>query len=302
MLGQLYRPKGKALEQARVVLELEDPHAVNVAYGCNIGCTYCYGPQVTRQSRENWLKVRYPKEPPLELVKRQLEKKPTVDGAEVKGVFISFMTDPYLPQIRSWTEPLIKYLVDQGIRVATSSKMEVSDVPGVRNGMTIISLDRIFWEMYEPRAPSPVSRLMDLRKAHDWGEYTWNSIESCPCRGIWSQDITRLLKALHFVDLIILGKWNYDPRAKTEEAREDYGRTIGTFRDFCKEHEIRYHVKSETLDFVKMLPVVKCANCDCETDNYCIIEECTKEENWIEWVWNKMGMIGKPICAECYYK
>ncbi|GAH08433.1 unnamed protein product, partial [marine sediment metagenome] len=144
----------------------------------------------------------------------------------------------------------IQYLIDRGIRVATSSKLEVSDVPGVRNGMTLLSVDRSFWGMYESGAPSPISRLLSLQKAHEWGEYTWTSIEPCPCTGIWKQDITRLLKALHFVDLMILGKWNYDQRARTDEAREDYRRTIGIFRDFCKEHGIRYYVKSDTLTFI----------------------------------------------------
>ena len=46
----------------------------------------------------------------------------------------------------------------------------------------------------------------------------------------------------------------------------------------------------------------ECANCGDVTDNYCIIQKCTQEENWIEHVWNKLEMIGKPICAECYYK
>jgi len=250
MLGQLYCPSGKALEHARAVLELEEPHAVNVAYGCSIGCSYCYGPLASRQSKENWMKVRYPKDHPVELIKKQLTKSPLVDGTEVKGVFISFMTDPYLPLVRKLTEPLVKYLIDQGIRVATSSKLEVSDITGVRNGMTTLSLDRSFSEMYEPRASTPLSRLLDLRKAHEWGEYTWVSIEPCPCKGIWTQDITSLLNSLNFVDFMILGMWNYDPRARTEEAREDYKRTIDTFRDFCKEYGIRYHIKSDTLTFI----------------------------------------------------
>ncbi|GAH32855.1 unnamed protein product, partial [marine sediment metagenome] len=236
MLGQLYRPKGKALEHARVVLEVEEPHACNVAYGCSVGCSYCYGPLASRQSRENWMKVRYPKEYPVELVKKQLARNPLVDGAEVKGVFISFMTEPYLSLVKKLTEPLIQYLVDQGINVATSSKIDVSDVPGVRNGMTLLSLDGGFWDMYEPRAPSPLSRLLKIKKAHDGGEYTWVSVEPCPCTGIWKQDIKRLLSVLHFVDLMILGKWNYDPRSRTDEAREDYRRTVDIFRDFCQEH------------------------------------------------------------------
>lgn len=253
MLGELYRPTGRALEQAQVVLEVENPHACNVAWGCTGNCSYCYGPKFSRQTRENWRKVRYPREEPVELVRKQLARNPVVRGAEVEGVFISFMTDPYLPLVRKLTEPLIKYLIERGIRVATSSKMDVSDVPGVRNGMTIISFDRNFSVWYEPGAASPLSRLLNLNLAHGWGEYTWVSIEPCPCAGIWKQDIKQLLRGLHFVDLMVLGMWNYDPRARTDEAREDYRQIVGTFRDFCKEHGIRHHVKSETLEFIEVV-------------------------------------------------
>ncbi|GAH53085.1 unnamed protein product, partial [marine sediment metagenome] len=111
--------------------------------------------------------------------------------------------------------------------------------------------DRTFWEMYEHRAPTPISRLLDLKKAHERGQYTWVSIEPCLCTGIWTQDIRTLLNSLNFVDLMVLGMWNYDPRSRTDEARKDYRRTIATFKDFCKEHGIRHHIKSETLDFIE---------------------------------------------------
>lgn len=45
-----------------------------------------------------------------------------------------------------------------------------------------------------------------------------------------------------------------------------------------------------------------CANCGVYTDNFCIIEKGAPGENWIEDVWVKMGMLGKPICGECYYQ
>lgn len=61
MLGELYKPSGMALEHARVVLDMDEVHAVNVALGYSVGCDYCYGPFSTWQSRENWRQVRYPK-------------------------------------------------------------------------------------------------------------------------------------------------------------------------------------------------------------------------------------------------
>ena len=72
MLGELYRPSGKALEHAQAVLEMDDVHAVNVAYGCSMGCSYCYGPKSTYQSLASWREVSNPKEKPLNLVRPQL--------------------------------------------------------------------------------------------------------------------------------------------------------------------------------------------------------------------------------------
>lgn len=45
-----------------------------------------------------------------------------------------------------------------------------------------------------------------------------------------------------------------------------------------------------------------CANCGVYTDNFCIIEKGPPEVNWIEDVWVRMGMLGKPVCGECYYQ
>lgn len=247
MLGELYKPRGKALEHAQVVLETEEPYAVNVSLGCHIGCEYCYGPISTRQSRENWRQVRYPKKNPVDLITRQLDK-----GLEPMGVFISFLTDPLLPMVRESTEDVARLLLDRDIQIATSSKLDLVSVDGVRHGMTIVSLDEEFSIQEEGHAPSPKSRVEKLKDAHERGEYTWVSLEPCPCPGIWKQDLHKLLEELNFVDLIVLGKWNYDKRASTIEAREYYRDTVIMFRGFCTEHGIRYHIKSDTLKFIEV--------------------------------------------------
>ena len=79
-LGELYHPKGLALETARAVLEVDNPMAVNVAIKCLNECNYCYGPLAFKQ--KDWGNVRQPKVPVLELVKRQLDK-----GLKPEGVF-----------------------------------------------------------------------------------------------------------------------------------------------------------------------------------------------------------------------
>ena len=247
MLGQLYKPRGLALEQAQVVLECNEPLACNVAWGCSNGCLYCYGPSVGRQSRESWKIVRQPKTEPALLVERQLK------SLIPQGVFISFMTDPFLPINRERTENLIALLLKHGVKVATSSKIDVSRHKGVRHGMTIISLNENFYKVWERNAPPPRVRIERLKTAHGRGDFTWVSIEPCPPPAIFKQDITEVLKAISFVDLIVKGRWQYDKRARTEEARQAYIEIFNQVAEFCKQHGISFHPKSETLNFLAKL-------------------------------------------------
>ena len=256
MLGQLYVPSGLAFETAKAALEVEHPHAANIALGCSNECLYCYGPQASRQGREKYRAVRMPKDTPLNLVKKQLEK-----GLEVEGVLMSFLTDPYLPQLRKQTEELVNYLLnwrsDHGLEpeTATLSKLGISDYNWNRNGVTIVSPYKGFTEKYEPGVPSPQARIKLLEKLVQGDEYSWVSMEPWPVQDIYPynmKDITRFWEelAVNLVDFIIFGKWNYDKRAKTEKARQEYAEIVPQFIDFCKDYGIRYHIKSDTINFI----------------------------------------------------
>jgi len=240
VLGELYKPKGLALETAQQVLEVENPYACNVACGCLNKCAYCYVPKVTKSKA-----FRLPKETPMKLVKEQLERMPD----HPKGVFLSFLTDPFHSKVKDSTEELISFLLDEGIRVATLSKLDASTFY-VRHGMTIVSLDNQFYSRFEPNAASPQFRIETLKLCKGkWKEFTWVSIEPYPPSAIYKQNLEMLLEQLTFVDLIIFGKWNYDKRANTEEARREYADDIFVLSDFCKSNGIRLHVKSNTLKF-----------------------------------------------------
>ena len=248
MLGELYRPRGLALEQAQAVLEVREPHAINVALGCVNGCVYCYGPMASRQGKEKWGSVRLPKRRPVELVRKQL-----ANGLDVEGVFLSFLTDPYLPQLREATEHLVNYLDDRDIAVATSSKVGVSNNQWNRNGMTIVSPYPGFTDKYEPGVPSPEKRIRILEEKTPGG-FSWVSMEPWPVYEIYPYDLDDILafwERLSFVDTIIFGKWNYDARARTENARIEYAVTVKLLKAFCKDHDIRLHVKSATLRFIE---------------------------------------------------
>jgi len=252
MLGELYKPRGLALETAQAVLQVKDPYAVNVAYGCSNQCAYCYVPRFTRQKRYESQKVRLPKKPPIELVRHQLEYQWRFHPWKSDlGVFLSFLTDPFLPEVDANTLDLIRLLRNvYGIRVATLSKLDCSSIHDVRQGMTLVSLDNKFWMMYEPNTVVPEARLIRMRTCkQEFGDYVWVSMEPYPPSSIYKQDLLRLLEELTFVDLIVFGKWNYDSRANTEEARREYAADIEVLTDFCKSNNVRCHIKSDTVDF-----------------------------------------------------
>jgi len=247
MLGQLYKPKGLALQHVQAVLEAENVHACNVAWGCSNGCPMCYGPKVAKCSMEEWMKVRHPKVAPVESIIRQLEA-----GFKTEGVFLSFMTDPFLPENIHETEAVIELLLKLKIPVATSSKISMSDLlDGVRSGMTLLSLDQEFWQRYEPRARSPQYRIRLLKVAAELGKYTWVSWEPAPCPDIWKQDLSAFLEEIKSVKFIVAGKWNYDKRASTNKARQDYILLFNQLADFCKSNNIRLYIKPETINWIE---------------------------------------------------
>jgi len=260
MLGELYRPRGLALETAKAVLEVLDPYACNVAIGCSNGCPYCYVPRWSRRyvPKQTWsnrdnLEVKLPQKPPAELVRHQLERYWKFHWG-VKGVFLSFLTDPFLPQIRASSEDLVELLLKHQTKVATLSKLGIQTRRGVRHGMTVVSLDNAFWREFEPRTTAPYLRASVLNLAKQEGDYVWISMEPYPPSAIYKQRIEDLLEKLNFVDLIVFGMWNYDKRARTDFARGEYAANIDTLTDFCKSNSIRLHVKSDTLKFVEGLP------------------------------------------------
>ena len=241
MLGELYQPKGKAAEHVKFVLQEEDVYACNVAFGCTGRCGYCYNPLATHKG-EAYFTVRQPSKPPAEFVLRQLEK-----GLHPGGVFLSFSTDPCMNM--AGAVELCRLLLERGIKVATSTKFTCLPVEGIYHGITYITGDEDFHRIHEPDTAPSHLRLSSLRtKSRD--EHTWASLEPFPVSDIYKVDVEATVEDLHFVDAIILGKWNYNPKASTPKAREEYAAIIPRFLDACRSHGIRGYVKQETLNFI----------------------------------------------------
>ena len=257
MLGELYNPKGMALETARAVLEADNPHASNVALGCSNECSYCYGPLASRTSREKFKSVRCPKDTPLNLIRKQFKK-----GLTTEGVFLSFLTDPYLPNLRKDTEELVNYLMNwedehgQSIKTATLSKIGVSEYSHNMNGITLVSPYKKFTELFEPGVSSPQKRLELIDQTTEDMESIWVSMEPFPVQDIFPYDMREIKVfweelAASCVDFIIFGKWNYDKRARTKKAQSEYAEIVPQFIDFCNDYGVRYHIKSDTMKLVR---------------------------------------------------
>lgn len=242
-LGELYHPSGLALETAREVLETTSPMASNVAMGCPNDCHYCYGSLAFK--KKDWTNVRFPKESPSKMVMKQLDK-----GLKPDGAFLSFATDPLASCNMLETVKLVRRLQAHNIPVAVLSKQGVIHFPKIRHGATIVSIDRKFRKKWEPWTLKIHDRIDCLKAYNDAGYYTWISMEPLPPPAIFEQNLIDLLEAVKFVDFIIAGKWNYNKKANTAEAKVYYQKAITTFRDFCTSNKIRYHVKSDTLKFI----------------------------------------------------
>lgn len=248
-LGELYKPKGLALETAQQVLEAKNIHSCNMAWGCTNMCRDCY----IRYSKPG--QIRYPKIEPHVLVKKQLD-----NGLKTKGVFISFNTDPLLQGNLLNATKLVVLLREYNVPVAVLSKMGAVPVRsinlnhkkcGIRHGMTLKSHEKYFQMKFEPKAMSINDRLRILRLLNSAGEKIWVSDEPHPCPAIYKQDDRAFWECINFVDFIIFGKWNYNHLAATEAARKYYADTIPKFIDFCKDYGIRYHIKEDTMKFIR---------------------------------------------------
>jgi len=245
-LGELYKPKGKAMETASAVLELDESgvYACNISYGCRNECQYpCYIPYIEPGE------MRPAKIAPCEQVKKQFMK-----GLRPEGVFLSFATDPFLEENRPRTDCLMKFLGRRKVSVATLSKCGVSVLDehyDVRHGVTVVSNSYEFCKKFEPNAPDFTARINAIEEANMDGKKTWVSLEPFPPPAVWKQDLTSLLEDINFVDFIIFGKLNYNSLASTPEAREFYAKVVPEFQDFCKSHGIRSYVKRDTLKFIE---------------------------------------------------
>lgn len=237
---------------------------INHAEGCSHGCTYpCYAMMLKKRcgvinSYKEW---RQPKivANALELLEKEIPKY----KKQIKSVYLSFATDPFMyqqPEIIDLTLKIIARLNQGNIKVVSISKGSYPKELGQKNiykdineyGSTIVSLSEEFRKKHEPYAAPFKERIKSLKYLHDQGLETWVSMEPYPTPDFIKQDIEDILEEISFVDKIVFGKWNYNGVISGFKNYKSYYNDLSyKVIKFCQTNGIDYHIKSGTTDLAE---------------------------------------------------
>ena len=153
-------------------------YSLNPYRGCRHACVYCYSPSVLgdRQLAMNWGKVVQPKQNIVEVLAREIKRRP-------KGtVGVSTVCDPYQPLEAELelTRKCIELLSQRGFSVSiqTKSSLVLRDIELVvpekfDMGVTITTMDRELSSELEPKASPPSARAQVLEEFASRGVETW---------------------------------------------------------------------------------------------------------------------------------
>ncbi len=234
--------------------------AVNHFQGCSHGCTYCYEmmARIRRKEIKNYKEWIQPKE--VENIMELLEKRLSKHKKDIKHMFLSFATDPFMygqETVENKTLEIIERINKEGIKCVVLTKgifpkRLVNKKYSNKNeyGVTLVSLSPEFKKKFEPYSASFDERLSSLKYLHDQGLKTWVSVEPFPTPNIFKQDLSKLLEKIKFVDKIVFGSWNHISQdLKYDNAKNFYLDCSKKFVRFCEKNGIKYHVKIRSHEF-----------------------------------------------------
>ncbi len=140
-------------------------YALNPYGGCEHGCVYCYGPEVTHTDFREWRIVRVRSN----IAERLAKEVPNIEGT----VGIGTVTDPYQYAEKRFmlTSQCLEVLRSAGLRIHVHTKSDLilrdlDIISGMKGevGITITTLDEKVSHITEPGAPLPKRRLEALKE------------------------------------------------------------------------------------------------------------------------------------------
>jgi DNA repair photolyase len=176
----IYQPVGKAGEYAK--------YACNFYVGCSNGCSYCYlregrGAAILGGDTPTLKKCFKDEVDAMRVFEKELKK--NLPELQKHGLFLSFSTDPLLPETRNLTKAVISICRCQfprvGVKILTKVASPVIDElvhtaktfkENVAVGFSLSGRDEL-----EPNASTNAERIEAMRKLHRAEFKTWASIE-----------------------------------------------------------------------------------------------------------------------------
>lgn len=232
-------------------------YTINHVQGCAHGCLYpCYAMMNAKRfgqakTYEDWCKPKLV-ENTIELLNSEIPKL----KSKIKSVQLCFTTDPFMygyPEVVEMSIKAISLLNDNGIKCTALTKgilpIELATLSKENEyGITLVSLNEDFRKEIEPNAAPYIERIAALQALHNAGCKTWVSIEPYPTPNFVEQDINDILEAVSFVDKIIFGRLHYNKKISEYKGYKKFFNDIAhTVIDYCKAHNIAYHIKTGTI-------------------------------------------------------
>jgi len=244
MRQAIYEAKGRAREFSEL--------ACNIFSGCEHSCLYCWSPQVTRKTKDEFAKpeIRITAHDVLASAKKWAAK------GEVRRVLLCITTDPYtmIEQETQLTRKCIMALHQEGMNVTILTKgglrstrdfdlLTPKDAYATTLTLTNDS-DSLIWE---PKASFPSERIEALMQAHERGIETWASFEPV----IYPEQTMTLLNTIKdFIGHVKIGTLNYHAHGKTT----DWYKFGWDIKEYCDNWRIKYYLKHDLLKEMKVNP------------------------------------------------
>jgi DNA repair photolyase len=232
-------------------------YTINHVQGCSHGCLYpCYAFMMAKRfgkvkTYEEWLEPQVV-DNALSILEKEIPKL----KSKIQSVHLCFTTDPFMygyPEISELSIKIISMLNKSGVHCTALTKgLLPEELTGLSKdneyGITLISLNEIFRQKYEPYAADYQNRITSLRFLHEKGFKTWVSIEPYPTPNIIDQDFSVILDAVSFTDRIIFGKLNYNSKVRAyKDSVAFYNSLSESVIEYCRIHNKEYHIKDGTL-------------------------------------------------------